>query len=199
MNDELKTLTSAEPEAATLGMSAVYRLFEAFIAMREKNERQHKMFDKTMTGARDTLQASFNAFAGETQKAFQALRQEVHGEKRFSLALLNELLDLAIELDHISATRPPVTWSGDEVEAVRRWMESIEVQKRRVQESLRKFGVLPYDAAIGAAYSPALHERVGSRPMEGMGPHLVAEQVERGWASQQPEFVLRRPKVLVSD
>jgi hypothetical protein len=52
---------------------------------------------------------------------------------------------------------------------------------------------------IGSAYNPALHERVGSKPMEGMGPLLVAEQRESGWASQQPEFVLRRPKVIVSE
>ena len=52
---------------------------------------------------------------------------------------------------------------------------------------------------IGSAYNPALHERVGSKRIEGMGPLLVAEQRERGYASQQPEFVLRRPKVLVSE
>jgi hypothetical protein len=28
---------------------------------------------------------------------------------------------------------------------------------------------------------------------------LVAEQQEPGWACQQPEFVLRRPKVIVSE
>jgi hypothetical protein len=27
----------------------------------------------------------------------------------------------------------------------------------------------------------------------------IAEQRERGYASQQPEFVLRRPKVIVTD
>ena len=47
--------------------------------------------------------------------------------------------------------------------------------------------------------APVLHERVGSKRMEGMGPLLVAEQTQRGWASQQPEFILRRPKVIVSD
>ena len=30
-------------------------LFEAFIALREKNERQHKMFEQTLTRARDAL------------------------------------------------------------------------------------------------------------------------------------------------
>ena len=57
----------------------------------------------------------------------------------------------------------------------------------------------PYDAVISAPYNPAIHERVGSARVEGMGPLLVAEQRERGYASQQPEFVLRRPKVIVSE
>lgn len=206
MNDDFRpfSTTSASPaasdsDAPTLGMSSVYRLFEAFIALREKNDRQHKTFEQTLKAARDSLQTNFNAFAADTQKAFQNLRNEIHGEKRFSLTLLNELLDLAIELDHIVASRPKVNWHGDEAGAVNRYLDSIEVQNRKIQESLRSFGVHPYDAVIGSTYSPALHERVGSRAMEGMGPLMVAEQVQRGWASQQPEFILRRPKVLVSD
>ncbi len=199
MNDDLKTLPAVDNDVATLGMSSVYRLFEAFIGMREKNERQHKVFEQTLTRARDTLQSSFNSFAADTQKAFQNLRNEIHGEKRFSLTLLNELLDLAIELDHIVASRPKITWHGDEVAAVNRYIDSIEVQNRKIQESLRAFGVHPYDAVVGSAYNPALHERIGSKRMEGMGPMLIAEQTQRGWASQQPEFILRRPKVVVSD
>jgi molecular chaperone GrpE (heat shock protein) len=202
MNDELKTLPSspaAEPDTPTLGMSSIYKLFEAFIALREKNAREHKMFEQTQARSRDGLQSSFNSFASETQKAFQSLRQEIHGEKRFALALLNELLDLAIEYDHILQSRPKVTWYGDEANAVNRWMESLEVQSRKIQASLVTYGIHPYDAVVGSPYNPALHERVGSKRMEGMGPLLIAESKERGWASQQPEFILRRPKVIVSD
>src|SRR5437667_12663098 len=103
MNDDFKLPLSApiDPELPTMGMSSVYRLFEAFIALREKNERQHKLFEQTLNRARDSLQSSFNTFAADTQKAYQQLRQDVVGEKKFSLALLNELLDQAIELDHI--------------------------------------------------------------------------------------------------
>jgi hypothetical protein len=198
MNDELKTLP-AETDAATMGMSSIYKLFEAFIALREKNAREHKMFEQTQARSRDGLQSSFNAFAGETQKAFQALRQEIHGEKRFALSLLNELLDLAIEHEHIVKSRPKVTWFGDEANAVNRWMDSLDVQSRRIQASLATFGVHPYDAVVGSPYNPALHERIGSKRMEGMGPLLIAESREGGWASQQPEFILRRPKVIVSD
>ena len=52
---------------------------------------------------------------------------------------------------------------------------------------------------VSSPYNPALHERVGSKRVEGMNPNLIAEQRERGYASQQPEFVLRRPKVIVSE
>ncbi len=80
-----------------------------------------------------------------------------------------------------------------------RWAEAIEVESRKVQAALLRHGIHPYDAVIAAAYDPKMHERVGSKRVEGMGPNLVAEQRERGYASQQPEFVLRRPKVIVSE
>ena len=105
MTNAVFTVTLSAP---TLGMSSLYKLFEAFIALREKNERQHKLFEQTLNRTRDSLEGRFNAFAGETQKAYQQLRQEVLGEKKFSLTLLNELLDLAIELDHILTARPAV-------------------------------------------------------------------------------------------
>src|SRR4051794_25041176 len=107
MNDDFKSpLAPPEPDTPTLGMSSLYRLFEAFIALREKNERQHKLFEQTLNRTRDSLQGSFNTFAADTQRAYQQLRQDFLGEKKFSLALLNELLDQALELDHILAARP---------------------------------------------------------------------------------------------
>ncbi len=200
MNDDFKTLaTSLDADAPTQGMSSIYRLFEAFIALREKNERQHKLFEQTLNRARDSLQSSFNTFAADTQKAYQQLKQDVQGEKRFSLALLNELLDLAIELDHIVGARPPLLQQGPDAEALTRWFHAVEIQNRKVQDAVKRFGVHPYDAVIGAPYNPALHERVGSTRMEGMEGLRVAEQRERGYASQQPEFILRRPKVVVTE
>ena len=76
---------------------------------------------------------------------------------------------------------------------------SVAVESRKVQAALQRHGIHPYDAAIGAPYNPALHERVGSRRMEGMDALRVAEQKEHGYASQVSEFVLRRPKVIVSE
>jgi hypothetical protein len=42
MNDDFKISVTAasDPELPTMGMSSVYRLFEAFIALREKNQLQ---------------------------------------------------------------------------------------------------------------------------------------------------------------
>jgi molecular chaperone GrpE (heat shock protein) len=199
MNEDFKPVRApAEPEAPTMGMSSVYRLFEAFIALREKNERQHRFFEQTLKSTRDSLEGRFNSFAAETQKAYQQLRQEILGEKKFSLTLLNELLDLAIELDHILTARPIVP-AGPEADLWRRWLEALEIQDRKIEETLVRFGIHTYDAVIGAPYDPKFHERVGSRRVEGMDAMRIAEQRERGYASQQPEFVLRRPKVIVTE
>ena len=199
MNDDFKTLTVPEPETPTLGMSTVYRLFEAFIGLREKNERQHKLFEQTLSRFRDTMQQSFNTFAAETQKAYQQLRQDVQGEKRFSLTLLNEFLDLALEMDHILAQRPTVALPTSDDEALGRWIEALEIQNRKLKDLIKQVGIQPYDAMVGEPYNPALHERVGSRRVDGLEGLRVAEQKERGWASQQPEFILRRPKVLITE
>jgi hypothetical protein len=179
----------------TLGSSTIYRLCEEVIALREMNNRQHKMFEQTLAKVRDTLTGSFNSFAADTQRAYQQLRQETHGEKRVSLALLNELLDIHMELQHIVAARP----AAEDIEAMRKWAEAVEVEARKVRDAIFRHGIQEYDAVISTPYNPALHERVGSKRVEGMGPLLIAEQKERGYASQQPEFVLRRPKVIVSE
>jgi molecular chaperone GrpE (heat shock protein) len=179
----------------TLGSSTIYRLCEEVISLRERNNRTHQEFERKLNNVRDDLKTSFNSFAADTQRAYQQLRQEVHGEKRISLALLNELLELGMDLEGIVAARP----SPQDPEAVTRWGEAVEVELRKVQAALARLGIHPYDAVISSAYNPAIHERVGSMRVEGMGPLLIAEQRERGWASQQPEFVLRRPKVIVSE
>jgi molecular chaperone GrpE (heat shock protein) len=204
MNDDFvpqtRTVPAAiESEPHTLGMSSVYKLFEAFIALREKNERQHKLFEQTLNRSRDSLQSSFNTFAAETQKAYQQLRQELHADKRLSLVFLNELLEVGQELSQIVKARPKLHLVSEEEQELARWMEAIEVQCRKVHAALERHGIHRFDAVVGSAYNPAIHERVSSRRMEGMSALLIAEQMEHGYASQQPEFVLRRPKVIVTD
>lgn len=206
MNDDLRLdkppipmSPPTEPEPPTQGMSSLYKLFEAFIALREKNERQHRLFEQSLNKSRDTLVEKFNGFAGDTQRAFQNLRQELTGEKRIALNTLSELLEIGLELEHIVEQKPQLLAEGENNDAIGRWMEAVEVQSRKVQDALRRHGIFPYDAVIGSPYNPALHERVGSKRMEGMDALRVAEQKEHGYASQHHEFVLRRPKVIVSE
>ena len=201
MNDAFLPSGSGPSEAGTtreldtLGSSTLYKLCEEVIALREYDKRQLRALEQTLNKVRDELKTSFNSFAADTQRAYQQLRQETHGEKRVSLNLLNELIETAHDLQGIIAARPVV----EDIEAVKRWIEAVEVESRKVDAALLKHGIQPYDAVISSPYNPAIHERVGSKRVEGMGPLLVAEQVERGYASQQPEFVLRRPKVIVSE
>ena len=202
MNDDFNTAPpGAREEIQTLGSSTLYNLLEAMIQLAERNQREHKLFSQDVKGVRDSLQSSFNTFAAETQKAYQNLRKEVHGEKRVSLALLNELLEVGQAMQDVSRARPPIkaSMSPEELEAAVRWADAVEVEARRIQAVLVRHGVHPYDAVIGSPYNPALHERVGSCRVEGMGPLLIAEQRQRGYASQQPEFVLRRPQVYVTE
>jgi hypothetical protein len=201
MNDDFKLPLSApmDPELPTMGMSAVYRLFEAFIALREKTGREHKLFEQTLNRARDGLQSSFNSFAGDTQKAYQQLRQDVLGEKKFSLTLLNTILDLGIEMNHILDSRPKHIPPGPEGDALRSWIQSLEVQNRKIWDDIRKFGIHLYEAPVGTPYNPAMHERVGSMRVDGLPALMIAETREKGYASQQPEFILRRPKVIVTE
>lgn len=182
-------------ENQTLGSSTIYRLCEEVISLRERNTRQHTQFERELKATREKLEMSFNSFAADTQRAYQDLRKEVVGEKKISLALLNELLEIGMDLERIVKAKP----TGDDAEALKRWAESVEVESRKVQAALTRHGVLPYDAVIASPYDPKLHERVDKKPTEGMGPNLVAAQTERGFASQHPGFVLVRPKVIVSE
>jgi len=201
MNDDLAMNTPQERAVHTLGSSTLYNLLEAMIQLSERNQREHKLFTKDLRDVREAMQASFNNFADLTQKAYQQLRKEVHGEKRVSLVLLNELLEVGQDLHEVAVARPRIhaDMTPEEVEAVVRWADAVEVQSRKVEAAMTRHGIHPYDAVIGAPYDPKLHERVGTKRVEGMSPLLVAEQRQRGYASAQPEFVLRRPQVYVTE
>ena len=79
------------------------------------------------------------------------------------------------------------------------WLKSLDVQNRKLWDDIRKFGIHLYEAPVGAPYNPALHERVGSTRVDGLPALMIAETKEKGYASQQPEFILRRPKVIVTE
>jgi molecular chaperone GrpE (heat shock protein) len=197
MPEDSKPVETMPPNPPPRGIapSTTQRLIEEMIALRESTGRQLKFFEQTMLRLRDESQANFNNFVGETTRAYQTMRQELHGEKRHALSLQNELLEVALDLTRIVLARP----AGEDPQAMQAWAESIAVLSRKVDAMLTRLGVQVYHAVIGSAYNPALHERIGNRRVEGMGPLLIAEEMEPGWASQQPEFVLRRPKVFVTD
>src|SRR5262245_42326858 len=158
---------------STLGASTMYNLLEAMIALTERNKREFDWLKKDLRSTREDLQNGFNNFAHETQKAYQQMRKELHGEKRISLALLNELLEIGQDLEQIVASRPKPDGSANTEGpegAFARWADSIEVESRKVQAALLRHGIHPYDAVVGSPYNPALHERVGSKKVEGLGP-----------------------------
>src|SRR5262249_4722284 len=148
----------------TIGSSTIYRLCEELIALREMNNRQHKLFEQSLQKSRDAVQTSFNSFAAETQRAYQQLRQEFQGEKRAGLAVLNELSDIGSDLERrvdgwlnpVAPGRPAsdkpeavAAW----IKAVEGWAEAVQVEARRVREALQRHGIHRYDAVIGSAYN----------------------------------------------
>src|SRR5690242_4519201 len=104
MSDDFLSGTAGDDAPAatrspdTLGSSTIYKLCEEIIALREYDKRQLRSMEQTLTKVRDELKGGFDTFAAATQRAYQQLRQELHGEKRVSLVLLNELLEVGIDL-----------------------------------------------------------------------------------------------------
>ncbi len=182
-------------EEHTLGASTIFKLCDEVIRLREMNNRKHQDFDRTLVKLRDELKGSFDKFAADTQRAYQDLRKETVGEKKFSLDLLMLLLEIHQDLQHIMEQKP----KPEDAEAVKGWMEGVAVQTRKVEDAIKQKNILEFEARPGEPYNPALHKRVGSERVEGMGPLLVARTVKKGYASQQPDFVLQRPEVIVSE
>ena len=112
--------SQSEREAASVGSSTLLNLLQAMIQLTERNKAEHKLFSQDLKAVRDSMQGSFNSFASETQKAYQQLRKEVHGEKRVSLVLLNELLDTGLDLEHVTQARPQIHegMTAEEIQAL---------------------------------------------------------------------------------
>ena len=85
-----------------------------------RNDRKHQDFERTLAKMRDELKGSFDSFAAATQRAYQDLRKETVGEKKFSMDLLMLLLEISQDLEHIMEHKP----QPDDAEAVKGWMEA---------------------------------------------------------------------------
>lgn len=169
----------------TVGSNTLARLCAEVIALRERNDRQHKLFEDGLARQRDELGERFDRFAADAQSAYARLRDELTGEKRLSLALMAALVEIATDLDRVQQGRPAE--------------DSASVAARKAQAVVASFGVHRFDTRFADEYRPSLHERVGSERVEGLGPHRIARQVEPGWASNAPDVVLKRAKVIVSE
>lgn len=174
------------------GTPTLERLCAEMIALRERNDRQHKIFEQTLSQLRDDLGGKFTQFAGDVQHAYQQLRDALTGEKRQNLALANMLLETAIDLERLGNSRPESTVNEP-------WAEGVAIAARKAQAALAQLGIQRYDAIFGDDYNPAMHERLGSERTEGLGPMRVARQLEAGYASASSDYVLKRAKVLVSE
>lgn len=179
------------------GTPTLERLCAEMIALRERNDRQHKMFEQSLAQTRDEWAKAFSTFAADLHHAYQQLRDALTGEKRQSLALTTMLLDAAQDLDRLAASRPVAAEVASKPEAA--WGEGVAVAARKSQAMLAQLGILRFDAQFGDDYQPALHERSGSEKVEGLAPMRVARQLEPGFASSSPDFVIRRARVLVSE
>ena len=182
MNDDLARLPRRRRPAApprdehTLGASTIFKLCDEVIRLREMNNRKHQDFDRTLVKLRDELKSGFDKFAADTQRAYQDLRKETVGEKKFSMDLLMLLLEVCQDLEHIMEMKPP----PDNADAVKGWMEAVAVETRKVRSLIAQKNILEFEARPGEPYNPALHKRVGSERVEGMGPLLVARTIEEG-------------------
>jgi molecular chaperone GrpE (heat shock protein) len=188
-------LPDGSPGAKYAGTPTLERLCAEMIALRERNDRQHKLFDQSLSQTRSDLDEKLKTFTADIQHAYQQLRDGLTGEKRHSLALASMLLDLALDLERLSASRPPAAAGASE----QAWAEGVAIAARKSQATLSQLGIHRFDAQFGDEYRPALHERTGTERVEGLPPGRIARQLEPGFASSAPDFVLRRAKVMISE
>jgi molecular chaperone GrpE (heat shock protein) len=178
------------------GTTTLERLCSEMIALRERNDRQHKLFEQTLSQVRDELGTRFSQFVSDIQGAYQRMREDLTGEKRQSLALASMLADLAQDLDRLAAARPSLDGAPP---ALANWAEGVAVAARKAEAALGQLGIHRFDAHFADEYRPALHERAGGERVEGLSPMRIARQLEPGLASASPDFVVRRAKVIVSE
>jgi len=177
------------------GTPTLERLCAEMIALRERNDRQHKLFDQSLSQTRSDLDDKLKTFTADIQHAYQQLRDELTGEKRHSLALASMLLDLELDLERLASSRPPAAVGGPE----QAWGEGVAIAARKAQATLSQLGIHRFDAQFGDDYRPGQHERIGTERVEGLSPDRIARQLEPGFASSAPDFVLRRAKVMISE
>ncbi len=128
-------------EDHTLGASTIFKLCDEVIRLREMNNRKHQDFDRTLVKLRDELKSGFDSFAKDTMRAYQDLRKETVGEKKFSMDLLMLLLEICQDLQHIMEQKP----KPEDAEAVKGWMEAVAVETRKVEDAVKQKNILEFE------------------------------------------------------
>ena len=203
MNDDFtpgypgaETPAAAPREDHTLGASTIFKLCAEVIQLREMNNRQHKMFESSLANT-----------ARRTQKEFQPTRRRIAQGVPAAQARNGRRKEVQHGLADVVAGNPSgfAAHHGTEAETggagsrARLDGSGRGRELRKVEAAVRQKNIVEYEGRPGEAYNPALHKRVGSERVEGMGPLLVARTVKKGYASQQPDFVLQRPEVIVTE
>ena len=73
------------------------------------------------------------------------------------------------------------------------------MQNRKLWDDIRKFGIHLYERPSEPRTTPPCTNGSAARRVDGLPALMIAETREKGYASQQPEFILRRPKVIVTE
>ena len=152
-----------------VGTPTLERLCAEMIALRERNDRQHKLFEQTLSQLRDDLGDKFAQFTKDIQQAYQQLRGELTAEKRHSLGS-----------PRCCSTRP---WIWIAWRHRSRRMRASPSPSRKAQATLAEWASTVTTSHFGEEYRPALHERTGTERVEGLGPGRIARQLEPGFAS----------------
>ena len=159
------------------------RLCAEVIALRERNDRQHKLYEQTLGQTRDDLRAAFGQFAADAQRAYQQFRDELTGEKRNALALLSQLVDVATDLDRLAAQRPALDGAPPEVAG---WAEGVAVAARKAQAMLAQL----VGGGVGVEAAGVGGEALLRVAQDFAGPVDVAQRRAR-LALPRPQDALR--------
>jgi molecular chaperone GrpE (heat shock protein) len=169
-----------EPELEAM----IARLTAAVLNLREESVNSQQHIEQELARTRASLEERFARLAADTQSAYQSLRDELTGENRFGLALLNALVEQTLDLERLADSDPN---------------PGLHVALRAARESLARFGVTRYAPESGEQYRPDWHECVGREPANGLQTGRILRVIEPGYAAGGPERLVRRAKVIVSE
>ncbi len=120
----------------------------------------------------------------------RAARDVEHAHKYALERFVQELLPVKDSLElGLSAAGA----SGDEGEAVTRFIEGMELTLRQLTQALEKFGVVEVDP-VGQPFNPEHHQAITMQPAEGSEANTVLSVMQKGYLLNER---LVRPALVV--